>query len=269
MARKHSQRGRRSKPPRSIRTGDPARLWQDAVNAYQQGNPARARRALEPLLEHPAADATTFLLAGVVAAQLEHTERAIDLLGKAVEMNPESTEAWLSLGNVLHARGRMEDAAAAFMEATSRSPGNAEAWNNLGVVQEDTGRTRDALDSYNRALEVDPGFVNALRRRAPVLEGCAGSSRPAMPTKTCCSGFPTTRCCGWISRSFWSRPTARTKPRHISRNPGTLAASPKKPESSTCEPNCSFEKATWTPRLPGLARRASGPARISCATAKD
>ncbi len=169
MARKHSQRGPRNKAPRSVRNADPARLWQDAVNAYQQGNPARARRALGPLLEHPAADATTFLLAGVVEAQLEHTERAVDLLEKAVELSPESTEAWLSLGNVLHAQGRMEDAARAFKEAATRAPDNAEAWNNLGVVQEDTGHTRDALDSYNRALEVDPGFVNALRRRAPVL----------------------------------------------------------------------------------------------------
>jgi len=150
-------------------SADPAHLWQTAVTAFQGGNPGRARRALRPLLEHPAADGTTFLLAGLVEAQLDAMQRAAGYLEKAVRLSPQNADAWLSLGNVRHALGRMDDAAAAWREAASRAPGNVQVWNNLGVAYEDTGRTRDALECYDRALEIDPGFANALRRRAPVL----------------------------------------------------------------------------------------------------
>lgn len=169
MTPKHSQRGSRGRPQGGGRAGNPTQLWQTAVSAYQHGQPGKARRALKPLLEHPAADGNTFLLAGLVEAQLDNPAGAARFLEQAVKMSPESTDAWLSLGNVLHAQGRMEEASNAFKEAAQRAPGNAQVWNNLGVVNEDMGRTRDALDYYNRALEIDPGLANALRRRAPVL----------------------------------------------------------------------------------------------------
>lgn len=169
MTRKYSQRGSRGKSKAGARSSNPARLWQTAVGAYQHGNPREARRALKPLLGHPAADGATFLLAGLVEAQLQEMPRATRLLEKAVKMSPGSAEAWMSLGNVLHTQGRMEEAANAYHEAARLAPGNAQVWNNLGVVSEDVGRTRDALDYYDRALAIDPGLANALRRRAPVL----------------------------------------------------------------------------------------------------
>lgn len=169
MTRKHSRRGPHVKSQSGALPDNPAQLWQTAVSAYQRGDPTRARRALKPLLRHPAADGTTFLLAGMVEAQLGDMRKAAELLHQAVKMSPGNVEAWLSLGNVLHAQGRMDEAAGAYREAARLVPGNAQVWNNLGVVNEDIGRTRDALDCYDRALEIQPGFTNALRRRAPVL----------------------------------------------------------------------------------------------------
>ncbi len=169
MARRHSQSGPRDRSRGGARTHNPAELWQTAVSAYQHGKHVQARRALKPLLKHPAADGNTFLLAGLVEAQLDNTARATQLLEQAAKKSPDSAAACLSLGNVLHARGRMQDAAGAFREAARRAPDNAQAWNNLGVVYEDMGHTRDALDCYDRVLEIDPGFDNALRRRPAVL----------------------------------------------------------------------------------------------------
>jgi len=114
MSRKNPRRGSRARSRAAAGTEDPALLWQTAVAAYQQGDPARARRALKPLLDHPAADATTFLLAGTVEAQLDNMPRAAQLLEKAVRMGPESAEAWMSLGNVLPGLGRMEGATKAY-----------------------------------------------------------------------------------------------------------------------------------------------------------
>ncbi|HSH42574.1 MAG TPA: tetratricopeptide repeat protein, partial [Arenicellales bacterium] len=169
MSRKNPRRGARARNRAGAGSENPALLWQTAVAAYQQGDPVRARRALKPLLDHPAADGTTFLLGGTLEAQLDNMPRAAQLLEKAVRMSPDSAEAWMSLGNVQHALGRMEEAARAYREAARLAPGNAQVWNNLGVVSEDVGLTRDALDYYDRALAIEPALASALRRRAPVL----------------------------------------------------------------------------------------------------
>lgn len=148
---------------------DPARQWRAAVAAYERGDPAKARRSVKPLLDHPAADGMTFLLAGLIEAQLADWKGAEKYLRKALETAPERVEGWLTLGNALHALSRPEEAAGAFKEAAARDPGNPQAWNNLAVVSEDMGRLRDALDYYDRALEAAPAFPQALHGRATVL----------------------------------------------------------------------------------------------------
>lgn len=169
MNRKRPHRRTPGDPPAIARGRDPARLWRTAVEAYEGGAPAKARRALRPLLDHPAADGLTFLLAGLVEAQLGDWRRAEKLLAKALETLPDRVEGWLTLGNARHALGRMDEAREAFKEAVDRAPHNAQAWNNLAVVNEDMGRLRDALDCYDRALEAAPGFAQALRGRAATL----------------------------------------------------------------------------------------------------
>lgn len=169
MSRKRPPRRSSTPAPHRSRAAEPARLWQAALDAYRRGKPAAAERALAPLLEHPAADGNTFLLAGIVAAQRDNMPRAAHLLEKATRLSPDNPEAWLSLGNVRHSLGRMDAALDAYQASARLAPGNAQVWNNLGVISEDIGRTRDALDYYDRALEVDASLVNARRRRAPVL----------------------------------------------------------------------------------------------------
>lgn len=147
----------------------PAELWQSAVNAYQRGNARQAQHAVAPLLEHPAADGNTFLLAALAEVQLANNERAAKLLLEAVKRSPDHVDAWIALGNVCHALGRMTDALSAYRTAADKAPDNAELWNNLGVVNEDMGQVRDALDHYDRALEIDPEFERAHRGRAAML----------------------------------------------------------------------------------------------------
>lgn len=169
MGRKHPRREPGAQPNGAGPANNPAKRWQTAVDAYQRGEPAPARRALKPLLKHPSADGTTFLLAGLVEAQLEDWGRAEKYLQKAVKLDPERIEGWLTLGNILYGRGRPEEALRCYKQAANRAPDNAEVWNNLAVACEDMGHTRDALDYYDRALEIDPNYVQALRGRAPVL----------------------------------------------------------------------------------------------------
>jgi len=148
---------------------NPAKLWQEAVSAYQSGKLKQAGRAIRPLLKHPAANGETWLLGGLINAQLGEWASAEPLLEKAVKQFPDRIDGWLTLGNAHHMLGRMEQAVAAFKQVTDRQPDNADAWNNMGVVNEDMGRFRDALDCYDCSLGVDPNHSMSMRSRASVL----------------------------------------------------------------------------------------------------
>ena len=144
-------------------------LWKSAVNAYNNSNPKKAERALKTLLNHPAANVDTFLLAGLVYGQLFDWKSARLHLQKAAQLDPNNSNCWLALGNAYHMSGKLEEAIHSFQKSCALDSNNPDAWNNMGVANEDMGRFRDALDHYNKALEQDPDHENALKSRASVM----------------------------------------------------------------------------------------------------
>jgi len=164
-----SRKSPRRKPPGKSTGKNPARLWESAIAAYQRGDARGVQRAVTPLLDHPAADGNTYLLAGLAEAQLARFDKAERLLQKAVALAPGNADAWLALGNARHALGHVREAVHAYREAADNAPGVAQAWNNLAVAHEDMGQVRDALDYYDRTLAIDPNFPPALRGRAGAL----------------------------------------------------------------------------------------------------
>ncbi|MBN1670292.1 MAG: tetratricopeptide repeat protein [Kiritimatiellae bacterium] len=69
---------------------------------------------------------------------------------------PASYAARISLGNVLMAQGRHEEAFTHYRAATRIDPETPDAFTNLGVLMDGQGRTRAALAFYRRALQLDP-----------------------------------------------------------------------------------------------------------------
>ncbi|MFM1872870.1 MAG: hypothetical protein RL398_2292 [Planctomycetota bacterium] len=78
-------------------------------------------------------------------------------------------EAWLALGNCLHALRRRGEAAHAFAAAVADRPDCAEAWNNLGIVRAELGDRDGAEDALRRALEWAPHFADAHFNLAELL----------------------------------------------------------------------------------------------------
>lgn len=148
----------------------PQQLWETAVQAYQQGDLKRARKALKPLVEGEISlPGEVFLLAGMVEAQFNETEAAEAHLQKAVKMVPERPEAWTNLGNVQLMQGNAIAAEASFRKVLKGAPDHVDTLNNLGVALEAQGRPRDALDCFDRVLELHPEFPGAARSRAQNL----------------------------------------------------------------------------------------------------
>jgi tetratricopeptide (TPR) repeat protein len=114
-----------------------------------------AQAKLEPwLAAHPADPRALFDL-GYVADAQNRLDDAVSLYRRAVEANPQSFEAHLSLGLLLARLGKLADARPELAAATSLDPGDAgpavkaRAWRALAQID----RNADAIEASNDLLE--------------------------------------------------------------------------------------------------------------------
>jgi tetratricopeptide (TPR) repeat protein len=96
------------------------------------------------------------------AAALEGTDdaAAMDAYQRAIESDPESIDARINLGRLLHASGRLAEAERVYRAAIDVDARDALLFYNLGVLLEDRHRALDAADAYKTALAIDPTLAD-------------------------------------------------------------------------------------------------------------
>jgi tetratricopeptide (TPR) repeat protein len=75
---------------------------------------------------------------------------------KAIELDPDHSDAMVNLGRLLQERGALEEAANFYRDAIVVEPDYATAFFNLGVVMEEMGDTDAAIAAYEDSIRVDP-----------------------------------------------------------------------------------------------------------------
>jgi adenylate cyclase len=89
---------------------------------------------------------------------LDVMPRARELAGRALELDPESSEAHASLGNIaLQFDHDWKAAEAEFRKAISLNPSNATAHQFLGLLLLALERFEEAKEVFRRAIQLDPG----------------------------------------------------------------------------------------------------------------
>src|SRR5438034_10783758 len=87
---------------------------QRAIAAYQQGELGTAERLCRAVLGAKASDFDALHLLGVIATQTRRTQEAIELLSKAVSVNPNNAQAYNDRGNALQDVGQLDAAVASY-----------------------------------------------------------------------------------------------------------------------------------------------------------
>jgi len=85
-------------------------------------------------------------------------EAAAKAYGSALEWSRNLPDAWAGLGQAEHARGRLEEALAAFDRAAELDPADPWIRNNRGVTLRDMGRLEEALAAFRETHETAPGL---------------------------------------------------------------------------------------------------------------
>jgi tetratricopeptide (TPR) repeat protein len=98
---------------------------------------------------------------GAALESLGRFGEALDAYRAAMQMAPQSGEAWLKLGLCLRRLGEAESARTALEQAVNLGPASSEAWFVLGVIRQDQREPAAAADAYRRALDIEPKLAEA------------------------------------------------------------------------------------------------------------
>ncbi|HAM34969.1 MAG TPA: hypothetical protein DEB40_03755 [Elusimicrobia bacterium] len=127
-------------------------LWIEAVAAYSRSYALAARSA--PLLRRAQA-----------WEALKKNDRAMADLSEAVKVDPASTAAWASRGNLAMNLGRYEMALSDFNEALRLSPDDPAILVDRGRLYTRTEKAALALKDFNTAIAADPASAEAYNNR--------------------------------------------------------------------------------------------------------
>lgn len=126
-----------------------------AFALHQQGNLAEAEKIYADILQRMPEHFGALNLLGAIACQKGAYEPAIQLISKAVSINPNVAAAHSNLGVALKELKRPEEALTSFDKAVTLKPDYAEAHYNRGLVLRQLGRLEEALVSYDRAIALN------------------------------------------------------------------------------------------------------------------
>jgi protein O-GlcNAc transferase len=132
-----------------------------ALQHHQAGRIAQAERIYRDVLAQQPNHSGALHLLGVVAQQLGQLDTAIELIGRAIAINPVVAEYYIDLSSVLGEKGLFDEAVTAIRQAIRLKPDFAPSHYNLGNTLYRQGKFDEAIESYRCALKIKPDYVNA------------------------------------------------------------------------------------------------------------
>ena len=138
-----------------------AAMMHNAISQHQGGQLQKAesiyQAVLRELPHHP--DALHNL--GVLAHQTGNHLVAIDLIGRAINVNPRVISYYINRGEAYRAIQKSDAAVASFMQALAMKPNHAPTHNFLGLALQDAGKLDEAINHYRQALTLNPNMAEA------------------------------------------------------------------------------------------------------------
>jgi predicted O-linked N-acetylglucosamine transferase (SPINDLY family) len=144
--------------------------FQKALTFHRQGQLALAQAVYEEILKIQPDHFDALHLLGVLAAQTRNPRRAVELISKAIEIDPNVAATYNNRASALKELERFEEALASYDQAIAIKADYAEAYFNRGVVLNELKQFAAALASYDQAIAVKPDFAGAYFNRGIVLK---------------------------------------------------------------------------------------------------
>ena len=124
---------------------------------FSLGDMPNALRYAEEVADGKADDARMLTHMAGIMAQAGKGDKALSVLDRAIELEPESGEAYFTKGLLLLNLKRPAEAEQAMRAGIARAPDNAVGHYHLGRILLEAGKVDDAMASFERAITVEIG----------------------------------------------------------------------------------------------------------------
>jgi len=135
-----------------------------ARRAQQRTAPSRPKSpsGLAPAACRTVAPGLMLVVLATLTWQQSKSYKDLEALWRdTLAKNPSAWMAHYNLGNLLSARGDMDDAIRHYRRSAQIKADFAEAHYNLGIALRSTGRLAEAVEQYRKALQIDPRHADA------------------------------------------------------------------------------------------------------------
>jgi Flp pilus assembly protein TadD len=140
-----------------------------AMQQHNAGDLARAEQLYRQVLQQSPNHPDALHLLGVLAQQVGKTDAAIELIGRAIALNPSAPLYFSNLAEAYRTVGQLDQAEAACRRALSLSPNLGPAIGNLGTILFDKGKFDEAEAALKRAVEIEPDNASAISLLGSIL----------------------------------------------------------------------------------------------------
>ncbi len=161
-----------SPTPSNTAPASPSQLnqWLNAgMEHHRAGRLQDAERIYRQILAHQPNHADTVHLMGVLACQVNNFPAAIDLIRRAITLNPSVPSYHSNLGEALRQSGMLPDAEASLRRALQLNPQFPDALTNLSIVLMQTGRAEEAVAAARQVVTLAPSNAGLRQTLADML----------------------------------------------------------------------------------------------------
>ncbi len=162
------KREERVETPHAETARPPAQLLEEAIGLYRSGRLGEAESLCQQVLAGEPSNFDAMHLLGVLAQQSGNSDRAVQLLCRAVDIRPDDASARSNLGLAYRTLGRFDEAEAALRRSVELKPDWDRAHANLGVVLRARGDFVGAEAEFTAALGLNPANDDALSNLASI-----------------------------------------------------------------------------------------------------
>jgi len=135
---------------------DLSKAIQSAFQFYQSGNLQQAKDICAEILKEEPDNKDILYLLGIVYAQLEEYDLAIQHTKKSLQFNINNPDAYLALGAIYQKKGLFDEAIHFYQKAVEIDPDFAEVYENLGDIFRDNKQFDEAIAYYKKAIQYFP-----------------------------------------------------------------------------------------------------------------
>lgn len=137
----------------------------EGLALYQGGQLAQAYKSFHQVLETQPQHFDALYLCGVIAAMTNNFGQAIELINRAIEVNPNSEAAYYNRANALNDMNQHRAAIDSYDKAIALKPDLFLAYTGRGNSFRKLMLHQAAIDSYDKAIAIKPDYAEAYYNR--------------------------------------------------------------------------------------------------------